>query len=67
HLRARLDVQRSAKQLTNYLQATVELMQVLARACGHDHLRGMCPDDLTSWKREVAELAGIAYSGVGGR
>ncbi|MEM7156890.1 MAG: glutamate synthase-related protein [Myxococcota bacterium] len=66
HLRARLDVQRSAQQLTNYLEATVDLMKILARACGHDHLRGMCPDDLTSWKRDVAELAGIAYAGVGG-
>ena len=66
HLRARLDVQRSAQQLANYLGATVDLMKILARACGHDHLRGMCPDDLTSWKRDVAELAGIAYAGVGG-
>ena len=66
HLRARLDVQRSAQQLANYLGATVELMQILARACGHDHLRGMCVDDLVSWKRKVAELAGIRYAGVGG-
>lgn len=66
HLRARLDVQRSAQQLANYLGATVELMQILARACGHDHLRGMCVDDLVSWKRELAELAGIRYAGVGG-
>jgi len=65
HLRARLDVQRSAEQLHRYLAATVELMKILARACGHDHLRGLCPDDLTSWKREVAELAGIRYSGAG--
>ncbi|MEM9454576.1 MAG: glutamate synthase-related protein [Myxococcota bacterium] len=66
HLRARLDVQRSAQQLANYLGATVELMQILARACGHDHLRGMCVADLVSWKRDVADLAGIRYAGVGG-
>ncbi len=66
HLRQRLDVQRSARQLTNYLEATVELMKILARACGHSHLRRMCVDDLVSWKRDVAELAGIRYSGVGG-
>ena len=64
-LRARLDVQRSARQLTNYLTATVELMKVMVRACGHDHLRRMCADDLCSWKRDVAELAGIRYSGAG--
>ena len=66
HLRERLDVQKSAKQLTNYLNATVSLMKILARACAHDHLRGLCPSDLVSWKRDVAELAGIRYSGVGG-
>ncbi|MCH9679891.1 MAG: Rieske 2Fe-2S domain-containing protein [Deltaproteobacteria bacterium] len=66
HLRQRLEVQRSAKQLNNYLGATVELMQILARACGHDHLRKLCLDDLITWKREVADLTGIRYGGVSG-
>ncbi len=65
HLRARLDVQRSAGQLAKFLKATVEMMEILARACGHDSLGGLCPDDLTSWKRDVAELAGIRYAGAG--
>ena len=65
NLRQRLDVQRSAQQLANYLGATVELMKLLARACGHDHLRGLCMDDLVTWKREIAELAGVRYAGVG--
>ncbi len=65
HLRERLDVQRSAQQLFNYLTATVELMKILARACGHEHLRDLCVDDLTTWKRKVADLAGVAYAGVG--
>ncbi|MCA9704270.1 MAG: alpha-hydroxy-acid oxidizing protein [Myxococcales bacterium] len=65
NLRQRLDVQRSAEQLANYLGATVELMKLLARACGHDHLRGLCMDDLVTWKREIAELAGVRYAGVG--
>ena len=38
-------------------------MQVLARACGHDHLAGFRAADLSSWKREVAELAGVAWAG----
>jgi hypothetical protein len=38
-------------------------MQVPARACGHDHLRGFSRKDLASWQREVADLAGIAWSG----
>jgi len=66
HLRSRLDVQASARQLTRYLRATVELMKILARACGHDHLRGLSARDLVSWKRDVAELAGVRFAGVGG-
>ena len=41
-----------------------ELMVVLARACGHDSLSHFTPRDLTSWKREVAELVGVPYAGV---
>ena len=64
HLRARLPVQRAAEQLTRYLGAITELMVVLARACGHDSLSHFTPRDLTSWKREVADLVGVRYAGV---
>ncbi len=64
HLRARLDIERSAKQLARYLTATVELMQVLARACGHAHLSKLAPDDLTTWDRNLAYLTGVRYAGV---
>ena len=63
-LRARLDVDRSAEQLANYLRATTSLMQVVARACGHDRLAGFTIDDLTTWHREVAHLTGVRYAGV---
>ena len=43
---------------------SVELMQVMARACGHDHLSNFSSDDLTTWKREMAELSGVAFGGV---
>jgi methylamine---glutamate N-methyltransferase subunit C len=64
HLRARLPVQRAAEQLTRYLGAITELMVVLARACGHDSLSHFTPRDLTSWKRDVAELVGVQYAGM---
>ncbi len=64
-LRARLDVQAGAERLARYLGAAVELMQVLTRACGHDDLRSLCTDDITTWKRDMAELAGIRFAGVG--
>ena len=64
HLRARLIVDESAKRLARYLAATVELMQVLARACGHAHLNEFQLDDLTTWKRDIAYLSGVRYAGV---
>ena len=65
-LRARLIVEDSARRLHTYLTASVELMKVLARACGHDRLSGFNVDDLTTWKKDVADLTGVAYGGVGG-
>jgi glutamate synthase domain-containing protein 2 len=64
HLRERLIVDESAQQLARYLRASVELMKVLARACGHAHLRDLAVDDLTTWSREIHHLTGIAYAGV---
>ena len=40
-------------------------MQVMARACGREHLNQFNQNDIASWKREVAELAGLEYSGFG--
>lgn len=63
-LRARLVIDESARRLQNYLAASVELMSVLARACGHSSLSGFAVDDLTTWKKDVAELTGVAYAGM---
>ena len=64
HLRQRLNIDKSAQQLNNFFRAATELMQVMARACGHDHLNKFCIDDLTTWQREMAHLTGITYGGV---
>jgi len=39
-------------------------MKLLARASGHADLARLGPELLTSWKRETAELAGIAFAGT---
>ncbi len=65
HLRERLVVEKSAERLANFLTGSVELMKVLARACGHDHLGKLNPDDLITWDREMAALTGVRYGGVG--
>jgi glutamate synthase domain-containing protein 2/nitrite reductase/ring-hydroxylating ferredoxin subunit len=64
HLRARLPIDEAAHRLNRFLCATVELMQVLARACGHDHLSHFCIDDLTTFSRDMAALTGIEFGGV---
>jgi len=64
HLRQRLKIEKGAEQLNNFFRASTELMQVMARACGHDHLNKFCIDDLTTWDREMAHLTGIAYGGL---
>lgn len=62
-LRARLDVTESAARLARFLDASVALMKVMARACGHRHLSEFNSNDITTWKRETAELAGISFAG----
>jgi glutamate synthase domain-containing protein 2/CDGSH-type Zn-finger protein len=63
-LRARLDVEHAAARLQRFLQSSVELMKVMARACGHDHLNGFNPHDLGTWKQGMARLSGVAYTGL---
>jgi len=63
-LRARLEVAMSPKTLANWFGASVEWMQVMARACGHDHLSKFETSDPTTWKRDVAYLTGVSYGWV---
>ena len=63
-LRSRLIIDEAAQRLNRFFRASVELMAVMARACGHTHLNQFCPDDLTTWKRDMAYLSGVNYGGV---
>ena len=63
-LRARLPVQDAANRLERFFHATTELMEVLARACGHSSLDQFTIDDLTTFDREMHHLTGIGYGGV---
>lgn len=62
-LRRKLKVDHAAQRLANYFKATIELMKVMARACGYNHLNQFNKDDLAAWNKELAELAGIEWSG----
>jgi len=63
-LRARLEVDLAAKRLERFFVSATEIMRVMARACGHRHLNEFSLDDLTTWKREMHHLTGVAYGGV---
>lgn len=62
-LRARLDVDEGAKRLATFFEASTELMSVMARACGHDHLSKFTKSDLATWDDQMAKLSGVRYSG----
>ncbi len=64
HLRARLPVDEAAARLERFLRSSVELMQVMARACGRRRLADLCVDDLTTFDAGLAQMDGIAYGGV---
>lgn len=66
-LRQRLDVEGGAHRLARFLQSSVQLMQVLARACGHVHLDQFNLRDLATFDYEMARLSGITYAGMSGQ
>jgi len=64
HLRERLIIEASAKQLNNFFDATNELMKVVARSCGHDHISKFNQNDLSTFDYELHRLTGISFAGV---
>ncbi|GAM57298.1 glutamate synthase (NADPH) large chain [Vibrio ishigakensis] len=64
-LRQRLNVDKASNQLKNFFEASTELMQVMARACGHNDLGQFNQKDLATWNRDMAHLSGIRFSGMG--
>jgi len=65
HLRARLEIEKSAQQLQRFFQATTELIQVIARACGHDDVNKFNAEDLSTFDYDMHRLTGISYAGAG--
>ena len=57
-------VEKSAAQLAQFFETSVELMKILARACGHAHFNQFTLDDLVTWKADMERLAGVPYGGL---
>jgi len=64
HLRSRLHIQTSAKQLSNFLIASNELVKVLARACGYDDIAKFHKEDLSTLDFKMHQLTGIRFAGI---
>ncbi|WP_025820027.1 glutamate synthase-related protein [Shewanella marina] len=62
-LRKNLNIEVASQRLFNFFSASVELMSVMARACGHNHLNQFNQNDLATWHHEMARLSGIHFSG----
>jgi hypothetical protein len=58
-------VEPGAERLARFFGASVALMSVLARACGRSALADLSRQDLTTFKRDMALLSGVAFGGVG--
>ena len=58
HLRKRLIIDESAARLEKFFGASVELMKVLSRACGHSHLNEFELSDLkrANKKRQIWQV-----------
>ena len=63
-MRSRLIIDSSAAQLRNFLTASNELVKVIARACGYDHINKFNKNDLTTFDRDMHLLSGVRYAGV---
>ena len=63
-LRQRIKIESSARQLSNFLNATNDLMKVIARACSYDDFRKFNSDDLITFNRDIHHLTGVTYAGT---
>ena len=48
-LRKLVDIEATAVKVTNFYRNSIGMMQVMARACGHDHLSKFCSEDIATW------------------
>jgi len=63
-LRQRLIIESSANQLNNFLDATNDLIKVIARSCGHDNISKFNHNDLSTFDFDLHRLTGIKYAGI---
>ena len=62
-LAARLDPVEGGRRLRNYLNVMTLEAQTIARACGHNHLHHLEPEDLCALTMEAAAMAQVPLQG----
>ncbi|MEP4036417.1 MULTISPECIES: FMN-binding glutamate synthase family protein [unclassified Pseudophaeobacter] len=63
-LAARLDPVEAGRRLRNYLNVMTLEAQTIARACGHNHLHNLEPEDLCALTMEAAAMAQVPLAGT---
>jgi len=63
NLRQRLIIDASAEQLNKFLTSSTELIKVIARSCGYDHVNKFKKSDLSTIDLKMRQLTGINYAG----
>jgi glutamate synthase domain-containing protein 2 len=59
----KLDINKSAQYLANFLTSCVEEMKLAAQAMGKNSLKEITRDDLVAVDKDLAEFIGIRYAG----
>ncbi|WP_372833000.1 FMN-binding glutamate synthase family protein [Puniceibacterium confluentis] len=63
-LMARFDPIEGGRRLRNYLKVLTLEAQTIARACGHNHLHNLEPEDLCALTMEAAAMARVPLAGT---
>ncbi|ABG33686.1 FMN-binding glutamate synthase family protein [Roseobacter denitrificans] len=63
-LMARFDPLEGGRRLRNYLKVLTLEAQTIARACGHNHLHNLEPEDLCALTMEAAAMARVPLAGT---
>jgi methylamine---glutamate N-methyltransferase subunit C len=63
-LMKRLDPIEGGRRLRNYLAVLTLETQTIARACGHNHVHNLEPEDLCALTVEAAAMAGVPLAGT---
>ncbi|KFI24448.1 FMN-binding glutamate synthase family protein [Paenirhodobacter enshiensis] len=63
-LMKRVDPEEAGRRLRNYLAVMTLETQTIARACGHNHVHNLEPEDLVALTMEAAAMAQVPLAGT---